>query len=74
MKKENWEIEKEKEDEKRLNAMSSLTEEQIKTIDVTYEAISDFINDYSEMFDVSSETARKLQLAFWSMRHEFKKD
>mgnify|MGYP006409949483 CR=1 FL=1 len=36
MKKENWEIEKEKEDKKRLNAM--------------------------------------LQLAFWSMRHEFKKD
>tara|TARA_R110000744_G_scaffold368992_1_gene479067 strand:- start:1319 stop:1543 length:225 start_codon:yes stop_codon:yes gene_type:complete len=74
MKKENWEIEREKEDKKRLNAMSSLTEEQIKTIDVTYEAISDFINDYSEIFDVSSETARKLQLAFWSMRNEFKKD
>ena len=27
MKKENWEIEREKEDKKRLNAMSSLTEE-----------------------------------------------
>lgn len=74
MTKEQWEIDREKADKKRKNGMSLLTEEQIKTLDETYEAVSDFVKDYSDMFDVSSETARKLQFAFWGLRHEFKKE
>ena len=29
------------------------------------------IDDLSDMFDVSTDTARKLQNAFWSMHHAF---
>jgi hypothetical protein len=74
MKKEQWEIDRQKADKRRTDGMSLLTKEQLKTLDETYEAINDFLNDYTDMFDVSSETARKLQIAFWGLRHEFKKE
>ncbi len=60
----------------RINSegMSSLTDEQRKTLDLTFYALHEFIQEYSDMFDVTSSTARKLQDAFWSVRSNFNKE
>ena len=70
-KKQEWEIEAEKKNALRDQGMKSLTPNQIKALDQTYVALSEFVSEYSEMFDITSENARKLQYAYWDLRHEF---
>ena len=53
--------------------MSSLTDDQRKTLDDTFDVLQEFIQEYSEMFDVTSETARKMQTVYWAYRNEFNK-
>jgi|TARA_R110000796_G_scaffold215324_2_gene331315 hypothetical protein len=53
--------------------MRSLTNAQEQLLDDTYDVLSDFVQEYSEMFDVTSETARKLQTVYWSYINEFNK-
>jgi len=43
----------------------------MQAIHNTYDAMHDFIGEYSDSFDVSSETARKLQNSFWKISYEF---
>ena len=70
-KKLQWEIEAEKKNALRSQAIKSLTSDQVKALDQTYVALSEFVSEYSEMFDITSENARKLQYAYWELRHEF---
>tara|TARA_R100000654_G_scaffold74477_1_gene108957 strand:+ start:62 stop:301 length:240 start_codon:yes stop_codon:yes gene_type:complete len=70
-KKLQWEIEAEKKNALRSQAIKSLTSDQVKALDQTYVALSEFVSEYSEMFDITSENARKLQYAYWQLRHEF---
>ncbi len=72
-KKSEWEIERDKQNAIREKAIKSLTPEQTKVIDEAYNALAEFVSEYSEMFDVTSDNARKLQHAFWNIRHEFNK-
>ena len=72
-KKSELEIEREKEIAIKNKAIKSLTPDQMKAIDETYIALAEFVSEYSEMFDVTSDNARKLQHAFWGLRHEFNK-
>ena len=64
----------EKRKEHAEKATANLTEEQEKAIKQTNEALTDFVQEFSEMFDVSVDTARKLQTSFWAMRHAFGAD
>lgn len=57
--------------EERMQAMSALSDTQIKAIQETTEALRDFTQEFSEMFDIHTETARKLHAAFWSMHSSF---
>ena len=49
----------------------SLTDDQKLALDETFNALQEFIQEYSDMFDVTSDTARKLQGAYWAFRSEF---
>ena len=51
--------------------MAQLTPDQMEAIHNTYDAMQDFVHEYSDMFDVTSETARKLQNSFWTISHQF---
>tara|TARA_R100001369_G_scaffold3611_1_gene11183 strand:- start:369 stop:596 length:228 start_codon:yes stop_codon:yes gene_type:complete len=73
MPKDEWE--KANKQRNRINSegMSSLTNDQRKTLDDTFDVLQEFIQEYSEMFDVTSETARKMQNVYWAYRNEFNK-
>lgn len=73
MAKDEWE--KAHKQRNRINSegMSSLTDEQKQTLDDTFDVLQEFIQEYSEMFDVTSETARKMQNVYWAYRNEFNK-
>ena len=61
MVKDEWEKEQIKRNRINSEGMSSLTDEQRKTLNDTFDVLQEFIQEYSEMFDVTSETARKMQ-------------
>jgi len=73
MVKDEWEKEQIKRDRINSEGMSSLTDDQRKTLDDTFDVLQEFIQEYSEMFDVTSETARKMQTVYWAYRNEFNK-
>ena len=47
--------------------------ERMKRDRINSEVLQEFIQEYSEMFDVTSETARKMQTVYWAYRNEFNK-
>ena len=52
-------------------SFDQLTEEQQKAIRAAQAALRDFVNDFSESFDVTTVTARDLQNCFWTMNMAF---
>ena len=68
---EEWEIKSDELAQVRSESMAQLTLDQMKAIHNTYDAMQDFVHEYSDMFDVTSETARKLQNSFWQISHQF---
>ena len=68
---EEWEIKADELAQVRSESMAQLTPDQMKAIHNTYDAMQDFIQEYSDMFDVTSETARKMQNSFWAISHQF---
>ena len=59
----------------RINSegMSSLTDEQRETLNDTFDVLQEFLREYREMFDVTSETARKMHNVYWAYINEFNK-
>ena len=66
-----WEIKAEALAQVRSESMAHLTPDQMEAIHNTYDAMKDFMDEYSDSFDVTSETARKLQSSFWKISYEF---
>ena len=66
-----WEIKAEELAQVRSEAMAHLTPDQMQAIHNTYDAINDFIDEYAQTFDITSETARKMQDSFWKISHQF---
>ena len=52
-------------------SFDQLTEEQQKAVRAAQAALRDFVNDFSESFDVTTVTARDLQNCFWTMNMAF---
>jgi len=52
-------------------SFDQLTEEQQKAVRAAQAAVRDFVNDFSESFDVTTVTARDLQNCFWTMNMAF---
>lgn len=59
---------------KNAQAMQNLTEEQLEAVRCAQSALHDFVHDFTEMFDVSVDTARHLQSAFYRMGSAFREN
>ena len=70
-KKDEWEIERDKEDAIRAKAMKGLTEDQLKAINRTYKAIEDALHNIREMEDLYLSDIRNLDNAFWVLKYQF---
>ena len=59
----------------RREAVKQLTPEQTKAITETQEALSDFVEQWTENFDICDpDVPRKLQTAFWHLHNCFPQD
>ena len=66
-----WAEKREKASAEKGEAMANLTSEQQIAISKSNEALREFVQEFGDMFDVSTDTARKLQNAFWAMHNAF---
>lgn len=53
-------------------AFDQMTEEQQKVVRKTQMALRSFVSEFSESFDVTTDTARDLQNCFWHMESAFR--
>mgnify|MGYP006102120719 FL=1 len=66
-----WELERDKQDALRKKATKSLTEDQLQALNKTYKAIEDALYNIREMEDLYLSDIRKLDNAFWKLKHQF---
>jgi len=71
VKKEKWEIERDKENKLRADAMKSLTKGQLDTINLAYKAIEDALLNIREIEDLHLSDIKNLDIAFWRLRNQF---
>ena len=70
-KKEKWEIERDKENKLKADAMKSLTKDQLDAINLAHKAIEDALLNIREIEDLHLSDIRNLDIAFWRLRNQF---
>ena len=70
-KKEKWEIERDKENKLKADAMKSLTKDQLDAINLTHKAIEDALLNIREIEDLYLSDIKNLDIAFWRLRNQF---
>lgn len=70
-KKNEWEIQRDKQDALRAKAMKSLTTDQLNAIKETHKTLEGVLGMLSEMNDLYLSDMRKLDDAFWKLKNEF---
>ena len=70
-KKSEWQIEREKIEAEQIKAINALTKEQAKALKNAHIALQEFVMEWSDMFDLSGDTPRKLQNSLYEIRHQF---
>tara|TARA_R100000951_G_C2515785_1_gene141825 strand:- start:195 stop:425 length:231 start_codon:yes stop_codon:yes gene_type:complete len=70
-KKNEYEIERERQQAANKKAMASLTSEQMQAIKQTHKALDDALSMLRECHDLYLSDINKLNDAFWSINHQF---
>ena len=70
-KKEKWEIERDKENKLKADAMKSLTKDQLDAINLAHKAIEDALLNIREIEDIYLSDIKNLDIAFWRLRNQF---
>lgn len=70
-KKNEWQIEREKQQATNKKAMASLTSEQMQAIKQTHKALDDALTMLRDCQDLYLSDINKLNEAFWSINHQF---
>ena len=70
-KKEKWEIERDKENKLKADAMKSLTKDQLDAINLAHKAIEDALLNIREIEDLYLSDVKNLDIAFWRLRNQF---
>ena len=70
-KKEKWEIERDKENKLKADAMKSLTKDQLDAINLAHKAIQDALLNIREIEDLYLSDIKNLDIAFWRLRNQF---
>ena len=67
-----WQREREARNMREQEAFNMLSEDQQKAIMLAKEVLQDFVNEWTESFDIyNPETPRKMQQAFWAFQNHF---
>jgi len=67
-----WQREREARNTREQEAFNMLTEDQQKAILLAKEVLADFVQEWTESFDIyNPETPRKMQQAFWAFQNHF---
>jgi hypothetical protein len=69
--KNQWEIERDKEDALRTKAMNSLTVDQLNAIKETHKTLANVLEMIRDCNDIYLSDVRKLDDAFWKLKHQF---
>jgi hypothetical protein len=69
--KNQWEIERDKENALRTKAMNSLTVDQLNAIKETHKTLANVLEMIRDCNDIYLSDARKLDDAFWKLKHQF---
>ena len=70
-KKNEWEIQRDKQNALRAKTMKSLTADQLNAIKQTHKTLSDALDMLRECNDLYLSDIRKLDDAFWKLKNEF---
>ena len=70
-KKNEYQIERERQQAVNKKAMASLTSEQMQAIKQTHKALSDALSMLTDYHDLYLSDINKLNDAFWSINHQF---
>lgn len=70
-KKNEWQIEREKQQAANKKAMANLTSEQMQAIKQTHKALDDALTMLRDCHDLYLSDINKLNDAFWSINHQF---
>ena len=70
-KKNEWQIEREKQQAANKKAMANLTSEQMQAIKQTHKALRDALSMLTDCHDLYLSDINKLNDAFWSINHQF---
>ena len=70
-KKNEWEIQRDKQDALRAKAMKSLTTDQLNAIKETHKTISHCLTMIRECNDLYMSDIAKLEDSFWQLKHQF---
>ena len=74
-KKEQWEIDRDNRIKAEKASMDALTPSQREAIKKAHNALRDFINEWSDGFDLYKvDTPRDISTAYWMMRNNFHLD
>ena len=68
-KKEKWEIERDKENKLKADAMKSLTKDQLDAINLAHKAIEDALLNIREIEDLYLSDIKNLEIAVWRLRN-----
>ena len=71
IKKDKWEIERDKQDALKTKAMKSLTVDQLNAIKETHETISSCLMMIRDCNDLYMSDIGKLENSFWKLKHQF---
>jgi hypothetical protein len=70
-KKNEWEIQRDKQNALRAKTMKSLTADQLNAIKQTHKTLSDALDMLRECNDLYLSDIRKLDDAFWQLKNQF---
>ena len=73
MSKEQWEIERDERIAKQAKAMKKLTEDQLKAIDATFNALKNSLSMIKDTNDLYMSDIQAMESAYWAMYHAFNK-
>ena len=70
-KKEKWEIERDKENKLKADAMKSLTPQQLQTLEKVHITLDTVLHNIREIDDIYLTDIKELDICTWQLKNEF---
>ena len=70
-KKEKWEIERDKENKLKADAMKSLTPEQLQTLEKVHITLDTVLHNIREIDDIYLTDIKELDICMWQLKNQF---